>query len=756
MRTLSLTALAAVVSVSAASAQQFQQVTPFPGATAWSEGVECADVDNDGDLDIFVADGGGFSSAGTAYQNKLWINKLIETGTQYSFVDESVARLGVHTSHAKGVTTADINGDGYVDALFANAFSTQLPFLYMNQGAPNPGVFTFEGTLRGLTTAFSSGSAMFGDLDDDGDLDLVINDGYNIAAATKKPHLYFNTGGGNFVENAAALGGTNRGGQMDIQFVDIDNDWDIDIVGINKSTATPGQYLFLNNGAGVFTDASTLIAASSGSSYEGEVGDLDGDNDIDMMFTSLTSFTADGAIRNNLIPSSALTFTNQPSFGTDDDNEVVLFDYDNDGDYDVLIGSLGPAEKIYRNDGNFVLTLHAAAMTAQSDSTLDCTAADLNNDGKYDLITVQGESGNFTNKIYKNTGTADTLPPVITATNAPASAVSGTNVVVKAKIRDQVLDDGVNYVTASGDYVILTAPQAAAVQITAGAFAPATLVVAAGTTVTWQNTSGIAQDVTSTTAPYTYASGGVANGGAYTRTFVRPGTYTYTSQLGGFNGTVTVTGVANAALPLHMGGQMYRFQMNDTAAGAGVQLCYEMRFRDWPGNTSVSEAGCIPLTGANTGSAFCFGDGSAAACPCANFAVPFSGTGCLHSGGTGGRLHATGAASLAGDTLALQGTLMPNGPTLYFQGSGQAAGGSGFAFGDGLLCMGGSIIRLGVVFNVGGASTYPSGVLLPVSVQGAIGGPGTYNYQGWYRDAAVFCTASTFNLTNGLTVNWTP
>ena len=134
------------------TAQQFVfQNGAIPGANRWTEGVESADVDNYGDLDIFFAEGEGFSSAGTKRQNILIINRLEIAG---GLVDESVARLGVHLSNAKGVDTGDIQGDGYVDALFANAFNTDLPFLYVNQGAGNPGFFNFEGPARGFNTIY--------------------------------------------------------------------------------------------------------------------------------------------------------------------------------------------------------------------------------------------------------------------------------------------------------------------------------------------------------------------------------------------------------------------------------------------------------------------------------------------------------------------------------------------------------------------------------------------------------------------------
>jgi hypothetical protein len=51
---------------------------------------------------------------------------------------------------------------------------------------------------------------------------------------------------------------------------------------------------------------------------------------------------------------------------------------------------------------------------------------------------------------------------------------------------------------------------------------------------------------------------------------------------------------------------------------------------------------------------------------------------------------------------------------------------------------------------------YPSGADTPVSVRGMVLAPGTRTYQIWYRNAAGFCTPSTFNVSNGLFVVWSP
>jgi hypothetical protein len=156
------------------------------------------------------------------------------------------------------------------------------------------------------------------------------------------------------------------------------------------------------------------------------------------------------------------------------------------------------------------------------------------------------------------------------------------------------------------------------------------------------------------------------------------------------------------------------------------------------------------------GTAYCAGDGSATACPCGNASLPGSNAGCLNSGGRAGALRATGSTSLSSDTLRLFGTGMTNSAVLYFQGTSATNGGTGAVFGDGLRCVGGTIVRLDVAQNVLGASTSPGAGDPPLRVLGQITAPGARYYQAWYRDAQSFCTPFTYNLTNGLKVVWRP
>jgi len=165
--------------------------------------------------------------------------------------------------------------------------------------------------------------------------------------------------------------------------------------------------------------------------------------------------------------------------------------------------------------------------------------------------------------------------------------------------------------------------------------------------------------------------------------------------------------------------------------------------------------GLVYIPGNTPFTTFCTGNGGPTPCPCGNSGAP--GNGCANSvNAAGARLIATGNASVANDTMALTGSGMPNNSALFFQGTTQQSGGAGAVFGDGLRCAAGTIVRLATKANVSGVSQYPIFPDLSISVRGQCMPGNVRTYQVWYRNAAAFCTASTFNLSNGLSVTWLP
>ena len=110
--------------------------------------------------------------------------------------------------------------------------------------------------------------------------------------------------------------------------------------------------------------------------------------------------------------------------------------------------------------------------------------------------------------------------------------------------------------------------------------------------------------------------------------------------------------------------------------------------------------------------------------------------------------------SVAADNLAFSATgCVPLKPSVFFQGVGTQLGGAGFAYGDGLLCAGGSLIRLETVV-VDAAGTSQSSV--DIAQEGLVSAGQTRYYQLIYRDPTVGPCGSGFNWTNGIEVFWGP
>jgi hypothetical protein len=178
---------------------------------------------------------------------------------------------------------------------------------------------------------------------------------------------------------------------------------------------------------------------------------------------------------------------------------------------------------------------------------------------------------------------------------------------------------------------------------------------------------------------------------------------------------------------------------------------------------SIVGPGAVPGNGSGASvESFCFGDGSAGACPCGNSGS--AGRGCQNSASTGGALlTAGGTPSLSADTLVLTSVgERPTSLSIFLQGDAEIAP---VFFGDGLRCTGGNLKRLYTKNAVAGSATAPTGAELPVSARSSALGDtipplATRLMQVYYRDPNVsFCPdppGSTFNVSNGLRVVWGP
>jgi len=422
--------------VSLAGGPQFVDETSsrFPGSiTEYTNQLTIGDIDNDGDLDIIWASGGGFGgSSGTKY----WARIFINDGNGF-FTDETVDRGTDLLGNYRGAELGDIERDGDLDLLLVQDYG-QRPRLLINDGN---GFFSVASGQQFAPPILSSSRGQFGDVDNDGDLDIYMTNGGSVNRfGCGQYQLMLNDGDG-FFTNATAtnLPQQNDCENMDCIFADIDGDYDLDIR--TASTGFNNSRLFVNDGTGVFAQSNNIPNDSTCYSYD--FGDINGDGDLDLVGVNAGSGSSELLLTNN----GAGVFSNISSQispnPSQDDNDSKFFDYDNDGDLDLIIGRLGgTSEKIYNNDGNGSFTLTSGLITSNFDSTLDIMVADMDNDGDYDVITAQGESGFWLNRIYINNGPADTNPPDVIDTEQIQSLQGGADeYVVRAEILDDMTSD---------------------------------------------------------------------------------------------------------------------------------------------------------------------------------------------------------------------------------------------------------------------------------------------------------------------------
>jgi hypothetical protein len=417
------------------AAQRWQDATaPCLGTTSetgqeWANKVEVADVDGDGRIDILFANGGDYDTVGANQPARVFGNAGSGACT-----DISATAVGGFSGHSRMIKAADIDGDGDLDILTGGAYQSQLR-LFVRDSVNHTWTDATAQLPQQLT---SIGDAEFGDVDGDGDLDIVLADwGAKSPGSPSyvggQTRLYLNDGSGHFTDATSQLPTALVAWSWDMELVDVDNDFDLDILVSCK--LCDHQFLFLNDGTGHFTDASTQLPTAT-NNYEFEPMDIDGDGDLDLITLNTGPdsksrlFVNDG--HGNFTDETAARIAASANPGADD-NAAVWLDVDADGDADLLIASLSGPERLLINDGSGHFTLAAGSSTPDdTPGSLGIAVADLDGDGRLDVVQSQGEEG-FGDKVQLATAAVavDTAAPVISNVQVVAAGS-----IVHARVHD--------------------------------------------------------------------------------------------------------------------------------------------------------------------------------------------------------------------------------------------------------------------------------------------------------------------------------
>ncbi len=274
------------------------------------------DYDNDGDLDLFVANN-------TYSENKLYNNQ--GDGTFISITDDPIVNLGLY-SHSS--SWADYDRDGFLDLIVSDIHPTHFNFLFRNK---QDGTFESVNTSEINQMASSSLGVSWADYDNDGDQDLFI------ANTNGENNALFRNNAGVFekiVEGAIVNDGGHSIGGI---WGDYDNDLDLDLFVTNSRDVEP-NFFYENQGDGTFEKITSGVILSNASYSHGASWiDFDNDGDLDLLVAN------DQNTKNYLFSNNGdKTFTKMTNAITEETSNsygTAWADYDNDGDYDLHISN---------------------------------------------------------------------------------------------------------------------------------------------------------------------------------------------------------------------------------------------------------------------------------------------------------------------------------------------------------------------------------------------------------------------------------
>ncbi|GAB3590283.1 FG-GAP repeat domain-containing protein [Hymenobacter daeguensis] len=243
--------------------------------------IAVGDVDGDGDLDLVTAN---------YYDSTLSVRRNNGRGVFGSRQDADV-RVG---KWPYCIVLADVDGDGDLDLLAAHGDSANTVSVRRNTGSGRFGGTQEVRVGRGGENGSAPHGLVVGDVDGDGDLDLLL-----ALAGRPAVGVCRNDGRGGFGrarEVGVAPGGNERTDPFDVALGDVDGDGDLDLFAANNDAAGTVS-VRRNDGRGGFTGPQELTVGS----YSGNLGlgDIDGDGDLDMVVLTMGGLTGAAVQLNN-------------------------------------------------------------------------------------------------------------------------------------------------------------------------------------------------------------------------------------------------------------------------------------------------------------------------------------------------------------------------------------------------------------------------------------------------------------------------
>ncbi len=300
-----------------------------------------------------------------------------------------------------GVTFGDVNDDGHLDIVAASDGNGLRVFF-------GDGIGSWNAASSHPAESGGFGDVAVGDYDDDGNLDLFAGSPGNSANSPSGLHVFKGDGAGGFTETTSSSGLPTTGKWRGVAVGDVNKDGNLDIAATNGYGTSDGVHVYTGDGSGTFTDDSDGLPTDESRDSGVVLVDFNGDGNLDVAAgggAGVSVFLGNGGSGGSMSWTESSEGLPSARF-----SGINAADFDNDGSLDIFLSAYnagsGVGVRAYKNMNNAESWTSVSTGLPTSGDYIDISSADINNDGNLDIVTAGSYSSTYGIHVYYGDGSS--------------------------------------------------------------------------------------------------------------------------------------------------------------------------------------------------------------------------------------------------------------------------------------------------------------------------------------------------------------